>query len=70
MTALTNKQYRVFSYIEKYLEENGFSPSVREIAENFKITARGAYDHMSALRKKNKITWLGRTARSIRIVGA
>jgi repressor LexA len=68
MTALTPKQYRVFLFIEKYIRDNGFSPSVRDIAKQFDMGEKGAYDHMNALRKKNKITWVKNTARSIRIV--
>jgi len=68
MKELTKRQTEILLFIEKYIKENGFSPSVREIAGYFKISAKGAYDHILALVKKGFITMQSGKPRTIRIL--
>jgi repressor LexA len=49
MKILTDKQINVLKFITKVIKESGFSPTIREIADEFEITAKGAYDHLKAI---------------------
>ncbi|MDR2597130.1 MAG: transcriptional repressor LexA [Treponema sp.] len=52
MKGLTERQNEILSFITKYLKAHSFPPSIREIAENYNISVKGAHDHVTALRKK------------------
>lgn len=52
---LTIKQQKVFDFIIKYIKDNGYPPTVRDIAGEFKMSSKGAYDHMLAIEKKGYI---------------
>ena len=52
---LTNRQQRVLDFIINYLKDMGYPPTVREIANEFKISSKGAYDHLIAIEKKGYI---------------
>lgn len=55
MKGLTKRQKEILVFIERYQEENGVSPSMRDIGSYFKISVKGAYDHVIALEKKKYI---------------
>ena len=66
---LTQRQYEVYTYIKEYVAENGFSPTVREIATGLGIgSPNGVMSHLKALVRKGHIQ-LGGTykSRNIRI---
>lgn len=52
---LTNRQRKVLDFINNYLRDTGYPPTVREIAGEFKISSKGAYDHLIAIEKKGYI---------------
>jgi len=52
MKTLTARQQEVLDFISSYLEEHTYPPTIREIAESFAISVKGAYDHVKALEKK------------------
>ena len=52
---LTNRQRKVLDFITNYLRDTGYPPTVREIAGEFKISSKGAYDHLVAIEKKGYI---------------
>ena len=52
MKELTERQKKVLSFIADYIKKNSYSPAIREIADNFSISVKGAHDHIIALRKK------------------
>jgi repressor LexA len=52
---LTNKQQRVLSYIHKTVAEDGYPPTIREIASHLKVTVRSAHQHVTALHRKGAI---------------
>jgi repressor LexA len=52
---LTIKQQKILDFIVKYLKDNGYPPTVRDIAGEFKMSSKGAYDHMLAVEKKGYI---------------
>jgi repressor LexA len=49
---LTERQQAILDFINEYLNENGFPPSVREIGKHFKIYPATVQDHISALERK------------------
>ena len=55
MKELTQRQKEVAQFIENYMDSNGYAPSVRNIADHFGFSPKAAYDHMTALKKKNII---------------
>lgn len=63
---LTDKQRAILEYVEGYQEREGFSPSLREIAEAFGfLTPHTAADHLDALSKKGYVRRRPGTARAI-----
>ncbi len=55
MKELTDKQRKVLQFIEEYMQQHGYPPSIRDIARRFRITPRGAQMHLRALEKKGYI---------------
>jgi repressor LexA len=52
---LTNRQQKVLDFIVNYIRDTGYPPTVREIAGEFGISSKGAYDHLIAIEKKGYI---------------
>ncbi len=52
MKALTERQEEILSFISSYMFENGKSPTLREIGDNFRFSHKAAYDAVLALVKK------------------
>ena len=42
-------------FIKTYITSHNYPPTIREIAEHFAISVKGAYDHVAALKKKGYI---------------
>ncbi len=61
-----NKDEEVFTFIQKYITENGFAPSVREVCKecNIKSTAT-AFTIMNNLRDKGLINKAGNKRRAV-----
>ncbi len=68
MKGLTKRQSEVLDYLKDFIDENRYPPAIRDVASHFKISVKGAYDHIKALEKKNVITSNNNTSRSIGIV--
>lgn len=66
MKDLTEKQAKVYEFIKNYVLLKGH-PSIRDIARHFKMTPRGAQQHVIALEKKGYIK-RGHGARTISLV--
>jgi len=52
---LTKRQQQVLDFIINYLKKIGYPPTVREVGNEFKISSKGAYDHLIAIEKKGYI---------------
>jgi len=52
---LTKRQQQVLDFIINYLKNTGYPPTVREVGNEFKISSKGAYDHLIAIEKKGYI---------------
>lgn len=65
---LTEKQDRVFLFIQDFIDNEHYPSSIREVAEHFRMTVKGAYDHIKAIEKKGYIRRDPRKARGIVIL--
>ncbi len=68
MKELTKRQQEVLLYIQEYAREHSFSPTVRDVAGHFGISVKGAYDHLSALKKKNCLAQQGKLSRTMEVL--
>ena len=55
MKELTNRQKQVLDFIAGYIKKHSYPPAIREIADYFSISVKGAHDHITALRKKGHL---------------
>lgn len=67
-TKLTKKQQKILEFILKFSEENSFPPTLKEIADKFKITVGSIQDHIYAIEKKGFIEKRPETARGFKVV--
>lgn len=69
MKRLTRRQEEVLAFIEEWIRDKRYPPSVREIALRFGLrSASGVHKHIKALVRKNYIAKEDFLSRSIRIV--
>ncbi|PYS56247.1 MAG: hypothetical protein DMG13_00430 [Acidobacteria bacterium] len=52
---LTERQQSILNFINEYVENNGFPPSVREIGRHFGIYPATVQDHITALERKGQL---------------
>lgn len=55
MKEMTARQREVLEFIRTFGERQGVPPTVREIGERFRFTARAAFDHLRALERKGML---------------
>jgi repressor LexA len=65
MKDLTGRQREILKFIESYIAENSYPPAIRDIAESFSITPKGAHDHVAALRRKGFLSKTEGRSRSL-----
>lgn len=69
MRDITDRQREILTFITRYVSEHAYPPTIREVAEHFSISVKGAYDHMAALRKKNRLRYSGtKRSRTLEVV--
>ena len=49
---ITERQQAILDFINEYVQENGFPPSVREIGSHFGVYPATVQDHIAALERK------------------
>ena len=64
---LTARQEEILRFIIEYIQSYERPPTIRDIADNFGFTVKGAYDHLLALERKGWIDREGRHSRGITI---
>ena len=69
MKRITRKQFDIVSFIRDFINQNGFSPTLYEIADHFSISATTAAAHIAALERKHAVERRKGTRRSIRPTG-
>ncbi|HET8579029.1 MAG TPA: transcriptional repressor LexA [Methylomirabilota bacterium] len=55
MRELTDRQRQVLEFIRSFADRHGMPPTVREIGDRFRFTARAAFDHLRALERKGML---------------
>lgn len=68
MKEITQVQKNVLDYISKFIDENSYPPTVREISEYFGKSIRAVQDNMTALQRKGFISLVRKKSRSIKIL--
>ena len=68
MKELTLRQKEILSFIKKYISGNPYPPTIREVAENFGISIKGAHDHITALKKKGILKQTGKRSRTMELI--
>jgi repressor LexA len=66
---MTEKQEKIYNIVKKFIDENGYAPSVREIGKIAGVTSTATvFDHMKKLKEKGYINYIKGKPRTIRIV--
>ena len=69
MAELTEKQSDIFEYIKRFVLENQYPPSVREIASGVGLKSSSTvHKHLMNLKQKGYINWKQDNTRTIVIV--
>jgi repressor LexA len=55
MKELTDRQREVLTFIMRFINSHTYPPTIREIADHFEISIKGAHDHVTALKKKGYV---------------
>ena len=64
----TKRQLEVLSFITRYLQNHAYPPTIRELADYFSISVKGAQDHITALKKKGLLKQGDKKSRTIELV--
>lgn len=69
MEKLTDKQKEIFDCISNFIDEHGYSPSIRELC---KLSNRKSpctvKNHLNVLRRKGYVTFVPNMNRTVRII--
>ena len=68
MRPLTPRQLKVLGFLETFIEQNGYAPTLDEVARGLKISKPTAQQYIQALGKKGVITRQRYAHRSIEIL--
>jgi repressor LexA len=68
MKELTERQKEVLTFIAEFISAHNYPPTIREIAEYFSISVKGAHDHVTALKKKGCIKQNDKRSRTLELV--
>lgn len=66
MKGLTQKQREILEFIQRFIKENAYSPSYREIMHHFSLSSPGSvYKHIQTLKRKGVLIGEKQCSRSI-----
>ncbi len=65
---LTKKQKKILEFISKFVEENSYPPTLKEIAAKFKLTIGTIQDHVFAIQRKGYLEKKPDTARGFKVI--
>jgi len=68
MRELTKRQQEVLEFVAGYLRDHAYSPTIREVANFFSISVKGAHDHLTALKRKGQLKQGDNKPRTMEIV--
>jgi repressor LexA len=64
----TLRQREVLTFIAGYIHSHSYPPTIREVADHFAISVKGAYDHVAALKRKGRIKVGDNRSRTMEVV--
>jgi repressor LexA len=68
---LTRRQKEILDFVSEFIEDNGYSPSMEEIAEHFQFASLNAvFKHLEALESRGHLHRDANRARSIQLAQA
>lgn len=66
---MTPKQKEVLEEIKKFIKENGYSPTVRELCKIMCVSSPTTiHTHLTALKDKGYITYQEKKSRTIKVI--
>lgn len=68
MEHLTDRQAEVLQTIERLTSANGYAPTFAELCDELGIGINAINDHLLALEKKGRVSWVPRKARTLRVL--
>jgi len=68
MKELTDIQTKTLETVKQFISDNGYSPTIRELADIFGIKEKACYDRLFYIRKKGRLDWQDGKARTLRII--
>jgi repressor LexA len=68
MEKLSSRQQEVYNFIRQYCAENGFSPSLADVAKAIGLHESTAATYVAILKQKGFVKSEYRVARSLRVV--
>ena len=68
MKEATKRQEEVLDFISGYVNSHAYPPTIREVADYFSISVKGAHDHLAALKKKGLLRQGDKKPRTIELV--
>ena len=68
MREATERQKEVINFISRYVNTHKYPPTIREVADHFSISVKGASDHLAALKKKGLLKQGDRKSRTLELV--
>jgi repressor LexA len=66
-THLTPKQLRLLTFIRDFQRARGYSPTMQELADEFRVSKVTVFEHVEALQRKGYLQRLPHKARSLRL---
>ena len=64
----TKRQEEVLEFIAGYITTHAYPPTIREVADFFSISIKGAHDHLTALKKKGLLKQGEKRPRTMELV--
>ena len=64
----TQRQKEVLDFIASYIQTHAYPPTIREVADFFSISIKGAHDHLAALKKKGLLKQGDKKSRTMELV--
>ena len=64
----TERQKEVLDFISGYINTHAYPPTIREVADFFEISVKGAHDHLTALRKKGLLKYGDKKSRTMELI--
>lgn len=68
MMELTERQREILEFIQGFIRERGYPPSIREIGGHFHIYPRAVFDHLKALERKGYLKRQGLMSRGMELL--